>query len=116
MPSEAQSRFLNDAVDNLQEEGKITPVRLSLFAEMFKHRPWTVDELESVGGVAGVGEQFLESTFGEETSTVEFRGARRQIVQAILEEIEACQDQTDFVVAAVVDVEAEPKGRPRRQS
>ena len=36
-----QKEFLNQAVSGLAEEGKVICVRLALFAEMMKGKPWT---------------------------------------------------------------------------
>jgi formylglycine-generating enzyme required for sulfatase activity len=58
-----QERFLDQAVAGLAEQGKATPVRLSLFAEMVKGKPWTPATLKEVGGAGGVGVAFLEDTF-----------------------------------------------------
>jgi hypothetical protein len=38
-------------------------VRLSLFAEMVKSKPWTMQTLLDVGGTDGIGVNFLEDTF-----------------------------------------------------
>ena len=38
-------------------------VRLALFAEMLKGKPWTPETLKQVGGAEGVGVTFLEETF-----------------------------------------------------
>ena len=39
------------------------PVRLALFAEMVKGRPWSLATLKDVGGTQGIGVTFLEETF-----------------------------------------------------
>ena len=39
--SRQQDGFLDQAVAALAQEGKVVPVRLLLFAEMFKSKPWT---------------------------------------------------------------------------
>ena len=39
------------------------PVRLALFAEMIKGKPWTPATLRDVGGMDGVGAKFLEESF-----------------------------------------------------
>ena len=39
-------------------------IRLALFAEMVKGKPWTPATLKEVGGTDGVGVAFLEETFG----------------------------------------------------
>lgn len=83
--SSEQTAFVDQAIDQLARDNFIICVRLTLFVEMFKQREWTEAELKSVGGVAGVGEQFLESTFGENSNS-KFR-SQRKLVQAILEEL-----------------------------
>ncbi len=59
---EARS-FLDRAVSQLADGDYVICVRLALFAQMFKSRPWTLSELKAVGGVHGVGQKFLEETF-----------------------------------------------------
>ncbi len=64
--TDEQARFLNLSVQGLARDGKVVSVRLALFAEMMKGRPWTVAEgLEAVGGGReGVDRSFLlEETF-----------------------------------------------------
>ena len=60
-----QSKFLGQAVSGLSEDGKVISVRLALFAEMVKGKPWTPATLQAVGGMEGVGVTFLEETFSE---------------------------------------------------
>ena len=55
--------FLNRAVAGLAEDGKVICVRLALFADMMKGKPWTSATLKEVGGTEGVGVTFLEETF-----------------------------------------------------
>ena len=43
--------------------GGSSPIRLALFAEMVKGKPWTPATLKEVGGTEGVGVTFLEETF-----------------------------------------------------
>src|SRR5262249_51179392 len=63
-----QRRFLEQGVSGLAQEGKVAPVRLALFAEMMKARPWTHAALKAVGGAQGVGVAFLEETFSAATA------------------------------------------------
>ncbi len=42
-----QKRFLNEAVSELSQEGMVIPVRLALFAEMIKGRPWVPSTLKA---------------------------------------------------------------------
>jgi serine/threonine protein kinase/formylglycine-generating enzyme required for sulfatase activity len=55
-----QQRFLDAAVDQLAEDGKVAPVRLALFAEVLKQRPWEPAALRALGGAEGLGVAFLE--------------------------------------------------------
>ncbi len=48
--SKEQTQFLKLAVEGLQQDGKVVCVRLCLFAEMIKSRPWTPGTLKEVGG------------------------------------------------------------------
>jgi hypothetical protein len=65
--------FLKEAVDGLAEGGKVISVRLALFAEMMKGKPWAPATLEQVGGTEGVGVTFLEETFSASTAPPEHR-------------------------------------------
>src|SRR5262249_36560200 len=49
-----QKAFLERAVADLAQDGKVICVRLALFAEMMKARPWTPGALTAVGGAEGV--------------------------------------------------------------
>ena len=81
-----QNRFLDRAIDGLAEENRVISVRLSLFAEMFKNRDWTTNELKKVGGIAGVGETFLEETFASRTALKKYK-THDVAARAILEEL-----------------------------
>ncbi len=61
--SREQALFLDEAIDGLARDDKIVPVRLALFAEMVKSKPWTPATLKRVGGAEGLGVTFLEETF-----------------------------------------------------
>src|SRR5262249_36159064 len=88
VPSPEQERFLDRAVADLAPEGKVAPVRLSVFAEMVKSRPWTPATLKEVGGAGGVGAAFLEETFGAAASPRHrlHQRAARAVLQALLPE------------------------------
>jgi serine/threonine protein kinase/formylglycine-generating enzyme required for sulfatase activity len=84
-----QREFLRRAVAGLAEEGKVVCVRLALFAEMMKGRPWSPATLKEVGGAAGVGATFLEETFSAPTANPKHRlhqAAARAVLQALLPE------------------------------
>jgi formylglycine-generating enzyme required for sulfatase activity len=79
--------FLDRAVDGLARDGRVVPVRLALFAEMIKEKPWTPDTLRAVGGAQGVGLAFLEETFhasGAHPAHREHERAARSVLQALL--------------------------------
>ena len=59
-----EKEFLDQAVNGLARDGRIISVRLALFAEMAKGKPWTPATLREVGGMEGIGVTFLEETFG----------------------------------------------------
>src|SRR5262249_21212422 len=59
LPTLEQERFLDQAVGGLARDGKLIPVRLSLFVEMIRGRPWTPATLQEVGGAQGIGVMFL---------------------------------------------------------
>ena len=85
--SKEQTAFLSQAVAGLAEEGKVVCVRLALFAEMFKGKPWTPAALTEVGGATGVGITFLEETFAAKTAPPEHRyhqAAARAVLKDLL--------------------------------
>ncbi len=84
-----QDAFLNRSISGLVQDGKIVPVRLALFAEMVKGKPWTPATLREVGGTAGIGLAFLEETFSASTAPPEHRlhqRAAQAVLQALLPE------------------------------
>jgi hypothetical protein len=84
-----QEAFLDQAVAGLAQDGKVVSVRLALFAEMVKGKPWTPATLKAVGGTEGVGVTFLEETFSAATANPRHRlhqRAERAVLQALLPE------------------------------
>src|SRR5262249_47445901 len=84
-----QKAFVEQAVSGLAQEGKVICVRLALFAEMMKGKPWTPGTLEAVGGTEGIGVSFLEETFASATANPRHRlhqRAARGVVKALLPE------------------------------
>jgi serine/threonine protein kinase len=84
-----QNTFLDQAVAGLAEDGKIISVRLALFAEMVKGKPWTPTTLREVGGTEGVGVAFLEETFTATTAPPQHRlhhKAAQAVLKALLPE------------------------------
>jgi serine/threonine protein kinase/formylglycine-generating enzyme required for sulfatase activity len=60
-----QTEFLALVVRKLSADGDVIPVRLSLFAEMMRTRPWTLAEFAAVGEMKGIGRKFLEEIFSQ---------------------------------------------------
>ena len=77
-PQEEQNVFLDQAVAGLAQDGRIVPVRLALFAEMIKRKPWTPAILREVGGMDGVGVTFLDETFSSPRSNPIMDTTRRR--------------------------------------
>ena len=85
--SDEEQQFIREAVEGLAEDGKVIPVRLSLFAEMVKDKEWTSGTLKNVGGTRGVGATFLEETFSAASAPPEYRlhqRAARAVLRALL--------------------------------
>jgi serine/threonine protein kinase/formylglycine-generating enzyme required for sulfatase activity len=84
-----QEDFLERAVSGLARDGKIVPVRLSLFAQMVRDKPWEPATLKALGGTEGVGVAFLEQTFSGPSAAPEHRRhqqAARGVLRALLPE------------------------------
>jgi eukaryotic-like serine/threonine-protein kinase len=87
--SKEQRQFLLEAVSGISQEGKVVPVRLALFAEMVKGKPWTAATLKSLGGPEGVGVRFLDETFTASTALPRHRlhqKAAQEVLRALLPE------------------------------
>jgi len=81
--SRDQHAFLDQAVSELAQDGKVISVRLALFAEMVKGKPWTPTTLREVGGTEGVGVAFLEETFSSPQANPKHR-LHQKAAQAVL--------------------------------
>ncbi len=58
-----QETFVAQAIEGLAQDGRVISIRLAIFAEMVKGKPWVGATLKEVGGTQGVGVTFLEETF-----------------------------------------------------
>ncbi|MCA9137214.1 MAG: serine/threonine-protein kinase, partial [Planctomycetales bacterium] len=84
-----QNRFLDRAVEGLAGGGKVFPVRLALFVEMVKAQPWEDRTIDHLGGVEGIGLQFLEESFSSELAPAAQRThepAVRKVLRLLLPE------------------------------
>jgi serine/threonine protein kinase len=81
-----QRSFLDRAVSGLAEGGQVLPIRLSLFAESVKRRPWTPMTIEAAGA-SNLVACLLESVFDAETASPEWRRHHegvRSVLRALL--------------------------------
>ncbi|MDB5342461.1 MAG: serine/threonine protein kinase [Schlesneria sp.] len=77
-----QNSFLDSSIEQLSFNGRVACVRLALFAEMVKSKPWVPVTLRQLGGVEGVGVTFLEESFGK--SAPARHRLHREPIRAIL--------------------------------
>ncbi len=85
--STEQKAFLSAAASGLANEGKVVSVRLALFAEMAKSKPWVPSTLDAVGGTTGIGLNFLEEAFAGREANPEHRahqGPARAVLRSLL--------------------------------
>lgn len=87
--SKEQQDFLEQSANGVATNGKVISVRLALFAEMMKDKPWTMATLKKVGGTEGLGVTFLEDAFSSSTASPEHRyhqKAARAVLSSLLPE------------------------------
>jgi serine/threonine protein kinase/formylglycine-generating enzyme required for sulfatase activity len=113
--SPEQQAFLEQAIADLAHEGTVIPVRLALFADMVKGKPWTQATLQSIGGIEGVGVTFLEETFAARSAPPQHRqhlSAAKGVLKALLPEAGTDlkghrRSRADLVAAAGTDCRPE---------
>ena len=69
--------FLDEALRGLARDGRIVCVRLVLFAELLRAKPWTPATLRTLGGVDAIGATILDQAFSASSSHPENRAHRR---------------------------------------
>jgi eukaryotic-like serine/threonine-protein kinase len=87
--SKEQEMFFDQAVAGLSQDGRVISVRLALFAEMVKGKPWTPATWKEVGGTEGIGVTFLEDTFSSAKAGPRHRlhqSSVRSVLKALLPE------------------------------
>jgi len=87
--TKGHKEFLKQAIAGLAQGNKVICVRLALFAEMMKGRPWAPATLREVGGAEGIGVAFLEDTFSSPSANPTHRlhqKAARAVLKALLPE------------------------------
>lgn len=83
--SSSQTQFLKEAVEVLSHDGRLYPVRLAVFIEMFRRLEWIPSTLATLGGPDGIGVAFLDSMFGDSASQP--RRAQEPLIRRLLSEL-----------------------------
>ncbi len=82
-----QKEFLKLVVEGLAQDGRVICVRLALLADMLKSKPWIPATLHEIGGVVGVGSNFLEETFCGKNAPAQHRfhqQAARNVLKCLM--------------------------------
>jgi eukaryotic-like serine/threonine-protein kinase len=81
------SRFLDQAIAEMTgPDGRVTPIRLSVFSEMMRGRPWTRATIRELGGIEGLGIRYLEETFESRSAPPSHR-VHARAAQGVLEQL-----------------------------
>ncbi|MGB1708751.1 MAG: serine/threonine-protein kinase, partial [Rubripirellula sp.] len=96
-----QLSFIEQSVDELADDGKVICVRLALYAEMMKSKPWNRETLNLLGGTRGVGLTFLEETFSTSSASPQHR-YHQKACRAVLKSL---------LPASGIDIKGEMKSR-----
>jgi formylglycine-generating enzyme required for sulfatase activity len=80
-----QETFVAQSIGGLAQDGRVISIRLALFADMVKGRPWTAATLKEVGGAHGIGVAFLEEKFGSAALRAHEK-AGQSVLKALLPE------------------------------
>lgn len=86
-PDWTAEKFVEQAVEALAEDGRVTPVRLAMLTEMLRNAPWTPATLRQFGGREGLEVAFLRERLTGAAAHPEFRRRPdlvRRILQALL--------------------------------
>ena len=84
-----QRRFMGSIIKALSEHDQIVPVRLSVFVDMFRNKPWTEKSLKALGGPEGVDVALLEEMFHARSANPMHRRyaqAAERVLQRLLPE------------------------------
>lgn len=85
-----QEAFVQATANGLAQDSKVVSVRLALFAEMVKGKPWSPKTWDEVGGTEGIGVNFLEETFSSRAANPTHRlhqQAAREVLKSLLPEV-----------------------------
>ncbi|QDV43398.1 Serine/threonine-protein kinase PknB [Stieleria neptunia] len=85
-----QEAFVQATANGLAQDNKVVSVRLALFVEMVKGKPWSPKTWDEVGGTEGIGVNFLEETFSSRAANPTHRlhqQAAREVLKSLLPEV-----------------------------
>lgn len=73
-PTTEQQAFIDATIDALAESDRgVVCVRLVVLALVMQDRPWSTEELKQLGGLDGIGSQFLVDCFEGRTASEQYR-------------------------------------------
>lgn len=106
-----QEAFIASAVEGLAESDRgVVCVRLVVLASVMQDRPWTVEELQKLGGLDGIGCQFLVDCFEGRKASEQYRrylpAAMRilgELLPAAGSEIKDVRSRDQLLVASELD-------------
>jgi formylglycine-generating enzyme required for sulfatase activity len=82
--TEESERFFAEAVSGLTDsDARVVPMRLSLFTEVVRNRPWTPETLRALGGVDGIGVKFLDDCFAKPEYS-HYANAAKKVLKKLL--------------------------------
>ena len=87
--SKKHEKFIQESIESISVEGKVVPARLAIFADMIKSKSWEMKSIRAVGGVEGLGVQFLEEIFVGPSAPSLFKAHGvevRKVLQGLLPE------------------------------
>ncbi len=84
--SPTQNDFVEKVVHTLAEDGLVVCVRLAIFAEFVRKKPWTPQTLEHFGGIDGIDVALLQESFCSRQANPEYR-FHEQAARAVLKHL-----------------------------
>ncbi len=84
--TEGQRAFVRRAIDELSRDGRLYPVRLTIFAELVRGHPWNAATMDQLGGTQGIGVSYLDREVGRESTAarrVHSDAARRVLAELL---------------------------------
>lgn len=78
-----QQLFLKEAVERIAIDSKVICVRLILFAETIKDRPWTTETLRQLGDTHEIGTLYLDQTISSPNANPGYRSRAAEISRVL---------------------------------